>query len=201
MLEKVPSALRTIANPIRFNIVKILRCKEHAQYSELMKRCGLDPLTQTGVFNYHIGHMLRIGVINKERDGTYVLTELGRKISDLLLAIENAYPIAFRHKLEEGEKMEKVKNHTPKKKREVSEKGLVYITMHRSGLYYIQSDIDPDFVKSIVFLAYRDGRVVDIVPIFKTRISPDACTSLEDVKKLKEEKYADAFVSVLIEIV
>lgn len=73
---------------------------------------------------------------------------------------------------------------------------VVHLTMHCSGLSYI-ADLDPDNVKSLVFLA-TEGKVADIVPIYKTRIIPDAYTSIEDVQRMLKE---GEDLSVVIEMV
>jgi len=73
---------------------------------------------------------------------------------------------------------------------------VVCLTMHRSGLSYI-ADLNPDNVKSLVFLA-AEGKVADVVPIYKTRIIPDACTSIEDVQRMLKE---GEDLSVVIEMV
>jgi hypothetical protein len=56
--SKVQFVLRTISNPIRYNIIKMHG--KSTQYSDLMRDCGLNPLSQTGIFNQHISHMLNL---------------------------------------------------------------------------------------------------------------------------------------------
>jgi len=74
----------------------------------------------------------------------------------------------------------------------------VRLRMHRSGLSYIQTELSPYDVKYLVLLATEDGKVTDIVPVYKTKIHPDALTSLEDVQRLLKE---GEDISVVIEVV
>jgi len=74
---------------------------------------------------------------------------------------------------------------------------------------YLQSDIDPGGVRSIIFLCYEGGKVADIIPVYETKILPDACTAIEDVKKLidqwpnrhPEDKMMSPHVPVVIDII
>ena len=75
---------------------------------------------------------------------------------------------------------------------------VVHLKMHRSGLSYIQTDLDPDDVKSLVLLANKEGKVTDIVPIYKTKITPSARTSIEDAQRMLKE---GEDLSVVIEMV
>jgi tetratricopeptide (TPR) repeat protein len=197
-VSNVPAFLRILSNPIRFKIVRILSVKS-TSYSELMKSCSLDLLTQTGVFNYHINRMINIGIIRKKA-GQYTLTHLGMKISNLLFSLEKIYPKVFQNIRYEGDKIEKMSQFGIEKKQ--SSKEYINLTMSSSGLSYIQSDLDPDFVKSIVFLS-KNRQVVDIVPIYIIKINPEVLTSIKDVEKFIEENedYVGAKISVVIDMV
>jgi len=74
---------------------------------------------------------------------------------------------------------------------------VAHLRMHHSGLSYL-ADLEPNDVKSLVLLTSRDGNVADIVPIYKTRVIPKACTSIEDVQRMLKEGEE---LSVIIEIV
>lgn len=53
--------LRTISNPVRLAILCSLDSLEGAQNTKLALSIGLDPVRESGNFNYHIHYLQRLG--------------------------------------------------------------------------------------------------------------------------------------------
>ena len=79
MKVELPGLHKILKDPTRREILKLLNDKGALPYVELM---GLAEITNTGRFNYHL--KVLSGLIEKQDDGRYCLTEKGRLAVQML---------------------------------------------------------------------------------------------------------------------
>lgn len=90
--------LQTIGNPIRSSIITALDSeKKSLRFSELMKASGLNPLFDSGHFNYHLTELMEIRVIIKMED-RYILSDFGCKLSKILSTVKQEYSFLLNDK-------------------------------------------------------------------------------------------------------
>jgi ribonucleoside-triphosphate reductase len=82
--------LSCLSNPIRLNIVRALIKEPAISFTDLMRRLGLDVKADTGRFGYHLRMLRDEGIVNLNSAKKYELTELGRRVADLILTLEDA---------------------------------------------------------------------------------------------------------------
>lgn len=88
MDDGVVQLLQALGNAIRKTIVASLASAHSPlRFSELMQASGLNPNSDTGQFNYHLGELTRRNIIMKA-DNVYLLTQFGFKVAKLLDMLE-----------------------------------------------------------------------------------------------------------------
>ncbi len=78
-----------LSNGTRRHIISTMSPGREAGFTQIMRGIGLDPTSQTGSFSYHLSKLLESGIIRRTRQG-YSLTELGKKASELLVALDRS---------------------------------------------------------------------------------------------------------------
>lgn len=82
--------LSCLSNPIRLEIIRSLAKESFLSFTDLMRKLGLSVKTDTGKFGYHLRRLVDEGILRLNPSvKKYELTELGRKIADLVLALED----------------------------------------------------------------------------------------------------------------
>lgn len=82
--------LSCLSNPIRLEIIRLLAKEPFLSFTDLMRRLGLSVKSDTGKFGYHLRRLVDEGILRLNPSARkYELTELGRKIVDLILALED----------------------------------------------------------------------------------------------------------------
>lgn len=102
--------LRAISNPTRLAILHSLDDLEKTGYTKLALSLGLDPVRESGNFNYHINYLQKFGVIQLE-GLEYSLTKLGRTVASFVNSISTEFILTFPQKEKGGgtENMFKIK--------------------------------------------------------------------------------------------
>jgi len=87
---RLMEVLKALAHPTRLEILRELG-KQPLLFAWLMRRVGMDPRTEGGAFNHHLRILVEAGLVARSVDPPYYhLTELGRRVLDLVLALESA---------------------------------------------------------------------------------------------------------------
>ncbi|MEM4699408.1 MAG: anaerobic ribonucleoside-triphosphate reductase [Candidatus Nezhaarchaeales archaeon] len=82
--------LSCLSNPIRLEIIRSLAKESFLSFTDLMRKLGLSVKTDTGKFGYHLRRLVDEGILRLNPSvKKYELTELGRRIADLILTLED----------------------------------------------------------------------------------------------------------------
>ncbi|MCX8204225.1 MAG: helix-turn-helix domain-containing protein [Candidatus Nezhaarchaeota archaeon] len=82
--------LSCLSNPIRLEILRSLAKEPLLSFTDLMRKLGLNVKADTGKFGYHLRKLVDEGVLRINPSAKkYELTELGRRIVDLILTLED----------------------------------------------------------------------------------------------------------------
>lgn len=87
--------LKALSNSTRREIVSQIAQKGSATYTEIMQVLGLDPILESGRFNYHLKELADAGLIERI-NGDYQITDLGKKALVLLDQVRDE-PLVDRH--------------------------------------------------------------------------------------------------------
>lgn len=81
----IDRTLSTLANPIRRNILKILRDKDDIHLMEITRDLEIDDHTKVV---FHIKMLKEAGIIDQNRSRAYFLTKEGRRMNECLNTLE-----------------------------------------------------------------------------------------------------------------
>jgi len=134
--------LRAISNPTRLAILHSLNNLKSAQYTKLALSVGLNPVRESGNFNYHIHYLQKLGLIQLE-GLRYALTNLGRRVVYFLDSISTEFILTFAQTEKEGENKELFKI------KELEETDLEQLVLLKYGVLKEQTEgIVHDYMQS-----------------------------------------------------
>ncbi len=157
--QKIDEILKILIHPARREIIKRLAMEGPQTYSELMKKLGFN---DSGTFGFHLRTLKEL--VQKNQEGKYELTELGWRIYNSIISLEQ--PILEKTETKEEKDFSIEEKESPAHEHPIKERSFVTISDRLS------LDIDKNLLENIK----KKGQklyVRDVVTVTIHNVSPE----------------------------